>query len=313
MCSSDLTNARVIDGTGRAPMERATVVISDGRIQAVGPTVAVPPGATRVDLAGKTVMPGLVNAHGHLNADTSNRPTRDKLIGQLKLYADYGVTSVQVLGIGLDAVTDAINLRDEQATGPLDRARVFVAAQSLRDLKSEADARMWVNNYADRRVDIIKLHIPGGPNDMTPAVYGALIDQAHQRGLRVAAHLFYLRDAKGLLEKGVDVIAHSIRDQAVDQATIDAIKARNVGYIPTLTRDLAQFVYESTPDFFKDPFFLRHADAYRRDIMKLSDAMSQEKMRTSPDAQAIKTALQQGSRNLKTLDRKSTRLNSSHT
>ena len=99
----------------------------------------------------------------------------------------------------------------------------------------------------------------------------------------------------------MDVIAHSIRDQAVDQATIDTIKKRNVGYIPTLTRDLAQFVYESTPEFFTDPFFLRHADAYRRDMTKLSDAMSQEKMRKSPEAQTIKVALQQGSRNLKTL------------
>jgi imidazolonepropionase-like amidohydrolase len=60
-------------------------------------------------------------------------------------------------------------------------------------------------------------------------------------------------------------------------------------------------VYESTPEFFADPFFLRHADAYRRDMMKLGDAMSQEKMRKNPEAQAIKTALQQGSRNLKTL------------
>ena len=76
---------------------------------------------------------------------------------------------------------------------------------------------------------------------MTPAVYGALIDQAHQRGLRVASHLYYLADAHGLLDAGVDVIAHSVRDQDVDAALIDEIKRRNVGYTPTLTRDLARF------------------------------------------------------------------------
>ena len=72
---------------------------------------------------------------------------------------------------------------------------------------------------------------------MTPAVYGALIDQAHKRGLRVAAHLYYLKDARGLLKllnAGVDVMAHSVRHQDVDAALIAAIKRRNVGYIPTL-------------------------------------------------------------------------------
>ena len=296
-----LTGARVIDGTGAAPIDRATIVISGGRIQAVGTTVAVPAGATRIDMTGKTILPSFINAHGHLTADTSDRSSRDKLINQLRIYADYGVTTVQVLGLPLDSVADAVTLREEQAHGSIDRARVYLAAQSIRDLKTTAEARAKVTDYADRKVDIVKMHIVGNANDMTPEVYGAIIDEAHRRGLRAAAHLYYLRDAKGLLDKGIDVIAHSIRDQPVDAATIAAIKARNVGYIPTLTRDLAQFVYESTPPYFTDPFFLRHVDAYRKEMTLLSDPAHQEKMRTDPAAQAIKKALDQGSRNLKTL------------
>ena len=96
---------------------------------------------------------------------------------------------------------------------------------------------------------------------MTPDVYRALIDQAHKRGLRAAAHIYYLKDAKGPSRAGVDILAHSVRDQDVDAAFIAEIKRRNVGYIPTLTRDLSVFVYESTPAFFKDPFFLRGIDA----------------------------------------------------
>jgi len=296
-----LTGARVIDGTGAAPIDRATIVISGGRIQAVGPTVAVPAGATRIDMSGKTILPGLINAHGHLGADTSDRSARDKLINQLRIYADYGVTSVQVLGLALDSVADAVTLREEQGRGAVDRARVYVAAESIRNAKTVEEARARVTDYAGRKVDIIKMHIPGGANDMTPEVYGAVIDEAHRRGLRAAAHLYYLRDAKGLLDKGIDVIAHSIRDQPVDAATIATIKARNVGYIPTLTRDLAQFVYEATPPYFTDPFWLRHADAYRKEMMLLSDPAHQQKMRTDPAAQAIKKALEQGNRNLKTL------------
>ena len=300
-----LTGARVIDGTGAAPLERATILIADGRIQAVGADVAIPAGATRVDMSGKTIVPGLINAHGHLGADTSKRPARDRIAGQLRMYADYGITTVQVLGLSLDDVPDAVKLRDESLAGKtgFERARVLIAAASLRNLKTEAEARDWANKYADMKVDIIKMHITGGPMDMTPAVYGALIDQAHKRGLRAAAHLFYLRDAKGLLDKGIDVIAHSIRDQPVDQATIAAIKARDVEYIPTLTRDIAAFVYEGTPAYFNDPFFTRHIPTsyYRDEMAKLKNPANQETIKKDQAAQAIKPALEQGRKNLKTL------------
>jgi imidazolonepropionase-like amidohydrolase len=217
------------------------------------------------------------------------------------VYADYGITTVVVLGTGPKDLEDAVKLRDAQASGTLDRARVYVAGPSIRDLKTAEEARAAVDRYADAKADIIKIHITGGPNDMTPAVYGALIDQAHKRGLRVAAHVYYLKDAKGLLNAGVDVIAHSVRDQDVDQALIAEIKRRNVGYIPTFTRDLAQFVYEATPAFFTDPFFVRHIDDYRREMTTLSNPALQEKTRNNKEAQNIKVAMQQGSRNLKTL------------
>jgi hypothetical protein len=92
-----------------------------------------------------------------------------------------------------------------------------------------------------------------------------------------------------------------VRDQDVDPALIAQIKQRNVGYIPTFTRDLAQFVYETTPAFFTDPFFVRHIGDYRREVTALSDPALQEKTRNSKDAQSVKAALQQGSRNLKIL------------
>jgi len=152
-------------------------------------------------------------------------------------------------------------------------------------------------------VDIIKMHITGSPQDMTPAVYGALIDQAHKRGIRAAAHMLYLKDAKGLLDKGIDVLAHSIRDQPVDQATIAAIKSRDVEYIPTLTRDIAQFIYEGNPPYFTDAFFMRHIPGsyYMAEMSKLKDPANQEKIKKDQTAQITKTWLAQGRKNLKTL------------
>lgn len=298
-----LVGARLFDGTGRAPLEQSTLLIRNGRIEAVGGpgAVTIPADAVRVDLSGKTILPGLVNAHGHLSADQSNRPIREKLVGQLRVYADYGITTVVVLGTGENDLEDAVKLRQEQENGSLDRARVYVAGPSLQRLQTADEARARVDSYADANVDIIKIHISGRPDDTPPAVYGALIDQAHMRGLRVAAHLYYLEDAHGLLDAGVDVIAHSVRDQDVDAALITKIQQQNVPYIPTFTRDLAQFVYESTPAFFDDPFFGRHVNAYSGQMAMLNDPARQEETRNSAQRQAMKPALEQGKRNLKIL------------
>ena len=297
-----LTGARVINGTGAPPLENATIVIANGRIEAVGTKVKIPAGATRVDMSGKTIMPGIINAHGHLSFKfDESLPAREKLIRQLRVYSDYGVTTVVVLGTGQGDLEEAVKLREEQGHGTLDRARVYAAGPSLRNIKTAEEARTKVDAYADAKADLIKMHITGSPEDTQPAVYKVLIDEAHKRGLRVAAHLFYIKDARGLLDAGVDVIAHSVRDQDVDAPLIAEIKRRDVGYIPTLTRDLAIFVYESTPPFFTDPFFLREAKFYGPQVKQLSDPAQQEKTRNNQEAQSIKQALKQANRNLKTL------------
>src|SRR5882724_1537643 len=81
------TGARIIDGTGRPAMEKATLIVREGRIEAIGPSVKVPPGMRQTDLSGKTIIPGLINTHGHVSD-----------LSQLGLYARYGVTTVFSLG-----------------------------------------------------------------------------------------------------------------------------------------------------------------------------------------------------------------------
>ncbi len=143
--------------------------------------------------------------------------------------------------------------------------------------------------------------LDSSPTKMKPEIYRAVIDQAHRRGLRVAAHLFYQKDAVGLLEAGVDLVAHSVRDADVTPALIAQLKARDVGYLPTLTRDLSVFVYESTPSFFSDPFFQRGQALYGPQVTQVSDPAWQEKTRSDKGAQATKAALDQAIRNLKRL------------
>jgi imidazolonepropionase-like amidohydrolase len=295
-----LTGARLIDGSGGAPVERATLILRDGLVQAAGPSgaVQIPAGAVRMDLSGKTIIPGLINAHAHVNADNDSSVTvRDQLAAQLLLYAQYGVTTIVSLG---DDGIESVQLRDELARSAPDRARPYLAGPNL-VARTADEARQLIEGNAAMNVDIIKTRLSGNADDMTPAVYGALIEHAHRRNLRVAAHMFSLAEARGLLDAGVDVLAHSVRDRDVDAAFIAEMKRRDAGYIPTLTRDLSVFVYESTPSFFTDPFFLRHAASYRAQMTRLSEPSAQQRVRNNSQAQSIKKALQQANRNLKLL------------
>jgi imidazolonepropionase-like amidohydrolase len=284
------TDIRLYDGTDRAPVANATILVRNGRIVAAGPaaSVTVPPGAERVSLAGKYVIPGLINAHGHVNS-----ADRD-----LKTYAAYGVTTVFSLG---DDQPASFAARDAQASPALDRARIFVAGPVLIPRTPE-EARELVSKNAASKADYVKIRIDdnlGTTPKMAPEVYRAVIDEAHKQGKRVAVHLFYLADAKAVLAAGADFIAHSVRDAEVDNEVIAAFKKNGVCLCPTLMREVSTFVYESTPAFFSDPLFQKHADPA---IVKLlQEPAAQEKMRVSTTAQRYKKALEVASRNMKTL------------
>jgi imidazolonepropionase-like amidohydrolase len=295
-----LMNARVIDGTGRPPMEKATIVIRDGRIQAVGATPAIPAGAVRVEMAGKTIMPGMINAHGHVQKGLDPKiPIREDLIRQLRMYGHYGVTTVVSLGANPDDELEQLRLRDEQNTPALDRSRVFTSGRSVRRFKTPEEARADTARVAALKPDVIKMHFDDPPGNMDEATWTAIFDEATKRGYRVAPHIFYLRDAKGVVKNGADVLAHSVRDQDVDAELIAGMKAGNVGVVPTLTREVAVFVYESTPPWFKDPFFLRGMSLFKEHVDIVSTPEYQQRVRNDKVAQSIKQALVQAKKNLK--------------
>jgi imidazolonepropionase-like amidohydrolase len=259
--------ATLIDGTGGPPLANAVLVVRDGEVSAVGPagSVAIPDGAERVDVSGRFIMPGLVNAHGHVgSADglQSGGPsvnTDDNVRRQLALTARYGVTTVVSLG---DDAEPGFRARDENDAPDLDRSRIFVAGPVV-NAKTPDEARQQVRETAKRNPDWIKIRVDdnlGTGTKMPPEVYRAVIDEAHALKHRVAAHIFYLDDAKDLLRAGVDYLAHSVRDQPVDREFIDLMTARNVCLSPTLMREVSTFVYAMRPSFFDDPFFTREAD-----------------------------------------------------
>ena len=297
------TGARVIDGSDRPPIDNATIVVRDGRIVSVGPAAraTVPAGAERVALAGKTVIPGLINAHGHVGNTVGleqGKYSAENVQKDLRTYAAYGITTVFSLG---DDQAAGFAARDSQKTPALDRARLYVAGPVLAP-KTVDEARKLVDEDAAMKVDIVKIRVDdnlGTTAKMAPEIYRAVIDQAHKKGLRVAVHLFYLDDAKSVLDAGADFIAHSVRDVPVDDAFAAMMKRRDVCYCPTLMREVSTFVYESTPAWFSDPLFLKHADA--KSLETLKQPARQEQMRTSKSAQRYKAGLEVANKNLKKL------------
>ena len=230
--------ARLIVGDGRV-IENATLVVDGAKIAQAGAAadVRVPAGATRVNLAGKTVMPMIIDTHVHLSE------TRDALIRDLRMRAYYGVSAA--LSMGTDGY-DLLDMRGETIPGA---ARFRSAGRGITMpepgrttvpywVTTAAEGRKAVEELAAHKVDIVKIWVDardGKYKKLTPEIYGAIIDEAHKRGLRVTAHIFELEDAKGLIRAGVDVFAHGIRDRDIDDELVAMFKQRpNLVLTPNL-------------------------------------------------------------------------------
>jgi imidazolonepropionase-like amidohydrolase len=221
--------ARLIVGDGRV-LENATLVVEGTKIAQAGAaaSIQVPAGAARLNLAGKTVMPMVIDTHVHLHTE------RDALIRDLKQRAYYGVSAA--LSLGTDGY-DLLDVREQAIPGA---ARFYSAGRGITMqepgrtsvpywVSSAAQGRNAVDELAAHKVDIVKIWVDtrdGKYKKLTPEIYGAIIDEAHKRGLRVTAHLFDLEDAKGLLRAGVDALAHGVRDQDIDDEFVAMFKAR---------------------------------------------------------------------------------------
>src|SRR5437867_4916570 len=230
--------ARLIVGDGRV-IENATLVVEGTKIAHVGGAadVRVPAGATRVSLAGKTVMPMMIDTHVHLS------DTRDALIRDLRMRAYYGVSAA--LSMGTDGY-GLLDMRDEAIPGA---ARFRSAGRGITMpepgrttvpywITTAAEGRKAVEEIAAHKADIVKIWVDardGKDKQLNPEIYGAIIDEAHKRGLRVTAHIFELEDAKGLIRAGVDVFAHGIRDKDIDDELVAMFKQRpNLVLTPNL-------------------------------------------------------------------------------
>ena len=125
--------------------------------------------------------------------------------------------------------------------------------------KTPEEAPLVVQQMAERHPDLLKIWVDDffGATEpkMPPSISGAVIDEAHKHRLRVAAHIFHLEDAKSLLRDGLDIVAHSVRDEPVDQEFIQLMLKNHAAYIATLSLDEAQFAYAQHPSWMDSAAF----------------------------------------------------------
>lgn len=272
--------AKIIDGTGKAPSDEASLVVRGDTIIKIarGASVRVPIGARVIDAHGKFIMPTLVCAHVHLGlakgpTSASSNFTPENVERQLQHYAQYGVGTVMSLGTDHDSIYE---IRDKRRHQLIHGAYVLTAGRGFgvdkclppvamgmdhtyRPGTSEEAAREMAE-LANHHPDIVKIWVDdnnGKCSKMSPEIYKTVIREAHRRGMRVAAHIWYLEDAKALVALGVDILAHSIRDLPVDQQLIDSMKRKGVFLVPTLDLDEAAFVFADKPSWMSSEFFTK--------------------------------------------------------
>ena len=233
-------DARVITGTDSEPLENGFLLVDNGQFVAVGAanSFEVPEGVSRVSLSGKTVIPAIVDAHTHLGQ------TREALVKDLQSRAYHGISAT--LSLGLDDEGAPLDMRGEvvnEAALYRSAGRGITAPEPGRSevphwVTNEDEARQAVRDEVARNVDFIKIWVDdrsGQYEKLSPELYGAVIDEAHKHNVKVAAHIFALEDAKGLLRAGIDAFAHGVRDQDVDDEFVALVKEHsNVVLIPNM-------------------------------------------------------------------------------
>ena len=266
--------ARLIAGDGTAPIESSAIQVENGVITRIGSkgTISAPRGASRIDLTGKTIMPALVNAHGHPGFQrvltyTAENFTRETIMNDLNRALYFGVAVVQSQGIERGDVT--YQIRSDQEAGRLGGARLRIAGRGIGapnagpgaaayagiayEVTTETEARQAVRELATKHVNLVKIWVDdrnGRAPRLAPNLYRAIIDEGHKHGLQVNAHVFYHTDAVDLVNAGIDGFAHLVRDKEMDDALIASIVRNNVYVMPNLSPEWSTYI--DVPHWLKD-------------------------------------------------------------
>jgi imidazolonepropionase-like amidohydrolase len=254
--------ATVVDGTGAAARV-ADVLVQDGRITGVGPSLDAPPGTPTIDGRGRTLLPGLLDLHTHLLASAVTGAQAD-WSRTLQAYLLSGVTTVA----DLSTYPEQFDPMRSLVAGGLPAPRLILAARfsspgghglegGRGDFHTQAvltprQARAAVKRILEYKPGILKVFTDGWryglDTDMTSmdeATLKAIVEEAHAAGVKVITHTVSLDKAKIAARAGSDIVGHGIGDALADAEWLALMKEKGTGYVSTLA------VYE--PRHLRDP------------------------------------------------------------
>lgn len=273
--------ARIVPGDGSAPIERGAMLVEGDRITRIGAQgeVTAPAGAARVDLAGKTVIPALIGAHGHVGYQKGltflrENYTRENILNDLNRAAYFGLGTTMTLGI--DTPQFVYELREFTANGQHGAARLRTAGSGIGgpnagpgnavysrgvayEVTTEEEGRAAVRDVAPHKPDMVKiwLDVRGGRGQkIAPPVVRAIVDEASKNGLKVIAHVRDHIDAETAVGSGVYALAHLARDRDMSDALVADIVKRGVYVTPTLSMAERNNYAGAVPAWFEEPGLL---------------------------------------------------------
>jgi imidazolonepropionase-like amidohydrolase len=246
--------ARLLIGDGTA-VESGAFVVQNGRITAVGPAgrVSAPSGATRVDLAGKTVMPAMVNVHVHIGYEGyttwgAENHTPQNVLDHLQREAFYGTGAAQ--SVGSSPVDQSLQIQKDQQAGKFPPAARFffmpgmappnggpdavlrvatTALHVINEVSTPDEARAAVRRMADKKIPQVKIWVDdrrGTYPKLTPEVVAAIIDEAHKHRMLVNAHATTLPDQKAVVRAGADVLVHMVQGEKIDDELVAILREK---------------------------------------------------------------------------------------
>lgn len=257
---------RLIIGDESAPVENGALLIQNGRIAGIGRKgeIKAPPGASRIDLTGKTVMPAMNNVHIHIGYEgytswSVNNHTPENVLDHLEREAFYGIGTAMTMG---DQPADfALQFQQDQMAGEFPpAARFFFAAglappgggpdallitgttplHAVYEVSTADEARAAIRKIAALKIGQVKFWVDnrdntrGAMKKMPPEVYGPLIEEAHKHGMLVHAHATNLQDQKGVVRAGVDVLVHTVANERIDDELLSLLKEKKPYWAPVM-------------------------------------------------------------------------------
>lgn len=279
--SGDLavTGGTVILHAAEDPLPEHTVLIRDGRVQAVFPDGErpLPAGMPHLDAAGGWVLPGLCDSHVHLASTlTPAGPVVEEVQKLLDGFLVSGVTSV----VDLWGTDEIFRLRELERSGAITSPRLFAVGAGLSApgthgtqfghmmprITSPAEARSRVAALHALEADLVKVALEPRRvrgrwrSSLSPEIFQAITGEAHRRGLEVGVHVLSGTLAARAVRWGADVLVHAFLTSGFDEAALEAAVERGVRLVPTLSVEEPFLRLRDEPEFLEEPFLARAVD-----------------------------------------------------